>query len=310
VTPSARFEPHKLAAQFVRPQVPPQAHLDRVVYGLMQPVLGARMLLTDPALLRSALLPALLLALFCLVSAVLQSDGWDPRDIVREFYRTFAVLAPLPSLLLGRYYARLAVAARHKFAFSAAQPCIEPLYYAAKRWFKQLVIVAIGMLPVLFVLRFVPFVGRHIGQVVTALWAVHWIVVDAFDSARTLKPGQTLAQLDGEAERAPRPWFTRLLAQAADKLPIGSRFLHWFARRCDRLAMPWREEMALVEAHPSLAVGFAATTAALVATPVLNLLFRPIVIVAAAHVLGQLEQLESDPPALPPPSQSVSPAAG
>ena len=34
-------------------------------------------------------------------------------------------------------------------------------------------------------------------------------------------------------------------------------------------------------------IGFALSTAALVATPVLNLLFRPIVLIGAAHVLGR-----------------------
>jgi hypothetical protein len=46
---------------------------------------------------------------------------------------------------------------------------------------------------------------------------------------------------------------------------------------------------ALVEDHPALMLGFALSTAAVLATPVLNLAFRPIVIVGASHVLGQLE---------------------
>jgi uncharacterized protein involved in cysteine biosynthesis len=62
-----------------------------------------------------------------------------------------------------------------------------------------------------------------------------------------------------------------------------------FARWCDRLARPWREEIAMVEQHPSLMIGFALATAALLATPVLNLLFRPIVLIGAAHVLGRIE---------------------
>ena len=63
-----------------------------------------------------------------------------------------------------------------------------------------------------------------------------------------------------------------------------------FARLCDRLAMPWRGEIALVEAHPSIALGFAMSTATLLAIPVLNLLFRPIILVGSAHLLGHLEQ--------------------
>ena len=61
------------------------------------------------------------------------------------------------------------------------------------------------------------------------------------------------------------------------------------ARLCDRLSLPWREEIALVEEHPGMMLGFALSTAALLAVPVLNLAFRPIVIIGATHVLGQLE---------------------
>jgi uncharacterized protein involved in cysteine biosynthesis len=58
--------------------------------------------------------------------------------------------------------------------------------------------------------------------------------------------------------------------------------------------VPWREEVALVEDHPVLMLGFALSTAAVLAVPVLNLAFRPIVIVGACHVLGQLEATAGD----------------
>ncbi|HEX9102861.1 MAG TPA: hypothetical protein VF997_11690, partial [Polyangia bacterium] len=120
------------------------------------------------------------------------------------------------------------------------------------------------------------------------VWALHWIVVDAFDAARVLQPGQTLADLDALADKERQPWFVRLLAQG-ESVPVVGRVLVKFARWCDKLARPWREEIALVEEQPSLMIGFALSTAALVATPVLNLLFRPIVLIGAAHVLGRLE---------------------
>ena len=97
-----------------------------------------------------------------------------------------------------------------------------------------------------------------------------------------------MADLDKLADLAPRPWFVRLL-ERREPVPVVGRMLARFGRWCDRLARPWREEIAMVEEHPSLMIGFALSTAALVATPVLNLLFRPIVLIGAAHVLGRLE---------------------
>lgn len=296
-----------MAATYVAaPSAPPDAHADRVVYGLTQPLLGARMLFADGELMRAALVPAALLALFCAVVAILNPVSWTVDGVVRSFYRTFAVLAPLPSLLLARHYARLAALARHKFGFGPVEPCLEPLGRGVRRWIKQTVLIAIGVVPLTVALHFVPLLGPLVIRVVLALWAVHWIVVDAFDSARVLQPGQTLADLDRLADEAPQPWFVRL-ATRGRTLPVVGRVLQRFARGLDRLARPWREEIALVEQHPSLMIGFAISTVALVATPVLNLLFRPIVVIGAAHVLGRLEQ---HPPMLPAPSATTAgPAA-
>ncbi|MCU1279950.1 MAG: hypothetical protein JWM53_3496 [bacterium] len=312
VNPAARWAPHKVAAQsVVAPTAPPDAHADRAVYGLMQPILGARMLFRDGELLKAALVPAGLLALFCAGAALLDPVSWTVGGIVRRFYQIFAVLAPLPSVLLSRHYARLAALARTKFGFGPVAPCIEPFGRALKRMFKQMVLVAFGVIPVTFALHFVPLAGPVIIRAVVAVWALHWIVVDAFDSARVLQPGQTVADLDVLADKAPRPWFVRLLAEG-EPLPIIGRVLTRFARWCDKLARPWREEIALVEQHPSLMIGFALSTAALVATPVLNLLFRPIGLIGAAHVLGRLEhapaQLPPAPPT-PPSTPPVTPAA-
>jgi hypothetical protein len=294
--PSERWAPHKLAVEaLARPTPPPSAHADRVVYGFMQPLLGARLLFSDRDLMRAALLPTALVAAFCVLVALVAPSSYTPGAIVRRFYETFALLAPLPSLFLARHYARMAVLARHKLGFSTALPCYEPLRRAVRRVIGQTVLVAIGLVPVTMVLHLVPLIGGWAVHVIGALWALHWIVVDAFDSTRTLAPGQTLADVDALADAAPRPWFVRLLQQAAARLPVVGGVLRMFARWCDRLARPFREEIALAEAHPSLMVGFALSTAALLATPVLQLLFRPIVLIGAAHVNGRLEH---QPPAL------------
>ena len=305
VNPTARWAPHKLAAGFVAaPTEPPEAHADRVVYGLAQPLLGARMLFADRALLRAAAVPAGMLALFCAGVALIDPVSWSVSGVLHRFYQTFAILAPLPSVLLARHYARLAALARDKLGFGPVQPCLEPLGRAVKRMIAQAILVAIGLVPLSFALDLVPLVGPLVLHAAVAVWALHWIVVDAFDSARVLQPGQTLADLDRLADEAPRPWFVRLLGQAEGRVPLVGGLLVRFGRWCDRLARPWREEIALVERHPSLMAGFALSTAALVATPVLNLLFRPIVLVGAAHVLGRVEHAPAPLPATPTPADA------
>jgi hypothetical protein len=274
----------------VAPRPPPAADHDRVVYGLTQPLLGVRMLATHRHLLQAALVPVGLLAAFCAVVALLGDRG----GFLHRFYTTFAVLAPLPSIVFASHYARLAVQARHAFGFARAEPCIEPLRRNLGRAIKQAALIAIAVAPVTALFRVVPGVGWLLVQVAAAIWALHWVVVEAFDAARVLQPGQTLGDLDAAAQRVRPPWYVRWLFRAADRTPIARRLVHRFARLCDRLSMPWREEIALVEDHPALVLGFALSTAALLAIPVLNLAFRPIVIIGASHILGQLE-----PPAPP-----------
>jgi hypothetical protein len=269
----------------VAPRPPPTETVDRVVYGLVQPLVGARTLVAHRDLLRAALVPAALLAAFCAVVAVAGGRG----SFVHRFYTTFAVLAPLPTIVLADHYARLAAKARMALGFPRVEPCIEPLRRNLSRAIKQAILVAIALAPVSALLEMVPGVGKVLVQVVAAAWALHWVVVEAFDSARVLRPGETLADLDAAALRVRLPWFVRWLQHAADRLPVGGRLVRRFARLCDRLSLSWREEIALVEDHPALMLGFALSTAAVLAIPVLNLAFRPIVIVGASHVLGQLE---------------------
>jgi hypothetical protein len=281
-TSTSRFS---AVREHVAPRPPPAAPFDRVVYGLTQPLLGVRMLATHRHLLEAALIPAGLLAAFCAVIALLGHRG----DFLHRFYTAFAVLAPLPSILLASHYARLALQARHALGFSRAEPCIEPLRRNLERAIKQALLIAIALAPISGLLHLVPGIGWLLVQAAAAVWALHWVVVEAFDSARVLRPGETLADLDAAAQRVQQPWYVRWLLHAAERAPIGGRLVGRFARLCDRLSLPWREEIALVEDHPALMIGFALSTAALLAVPILNLAFRPIVIVGASHVLGQLE---------------------
>jgi hypothetical protein len=279
----------------VVPRPPPAAGFDRVMYGLAQPLVGIRMLATHRSLLDAALVPAGLVAAFCAVVALLGDDG----DFLHRFYTTFAVLAPLPSIIFANHYARLAVQARHLLGFSRAAPCIAPLGRRVNRTIKQAILIALALAPITALLQFVPILGWLVVQAVAAVWALHWIVVDAFDSARTLRPGETLADLDAAARRMPPPWYVRSLLHAAERVPIGGSAVRSFAQICDRLSMQWREDIALVEQHRALTVGFALSTGALLAIPILNLAFRPIVIIAASNILGQLEATSQPADAAP-----------
>jgi hypothetical protein len=117
---------------------------------------------------------------------------------------------------------------------------------------------------------------------VLGLWALHWIVVNALESARALKTGETIEDLDRVDEQAPAPWFVRAMRQ----VPI----LRGFASLLDALARPWRSELQHVEKWPATMAGFALMTALLLCTPVLNLFFRPVVIAAACIRLREVSE--------------------
>src|SRR5205823_4722747 len=136
----------------------------------------------------------------------------------------------------------------------------------------------------------IPALGPLLKNVALAIWGLHWVVADAFDDAQVCEPGETLLQSVQRDRDAPQPWFVRWLNRAGDALPgVLGKPVRWFARLCDRLAMDSRGEIAVMEQNRSLSLGFALSTAALLATPVLNLVFRPIILAGSSHLLGQLE---------------------
>ncbi len=283
------------SADLQPPPAPSSPLLDRALYGFSQPLLAMKVLLSDGELLREALEPALLLAAFCAVVAFIEpgkGSFWIAR--LKTFYKVFAALAPVPSILFARHYARLAALTRWRLGFGACGPREMPLSVSLKRALQQLVLVYAGAFPFWLLIRSIPFLGSRVEWVVPVLWGLHWIVVDAFDDARILRPGETLHAAEAEDRRAPSPWFVRWFNAAARRIPIAplANLLRWFARTTDRVALAWRGEIALMEANGAAAVGFSLSTAALLATPVLNLLFRPVTIVAASHLLGHLESGE------------------
>lgn len=274
-----------------RPLPPRTARLDRFLYGLAQPVIGARFVARDRQLVKSALLPVVLLALFCAAVTLLRrpASAWN---FLLRFYAVFAVLAPVPSIVFAHHYARLAATARQKLGLGDCQPRLEGLGRAIRRAVYQAILVAVAALPVLGLLRLIPGFGG-LAALVSALWALHWVIIGAFDDARVLEPGETLADVEAQNAAAPKAWFVRCFLWLAHRLPVIGGPLRWFSRRCDRLSLEWREEMEIAENHPVLVAGFGLTTATLLATPVLNLFFRPIIIVASVHLLGHISREET-----------------
>jgi len=281
---------------YARVQAPPEGRpIEQALYGAAQPILGARVLLNDPQLLREALAPGAVLALVCALYATAKGGGGQWAWF-QHFYRAFATLAPLPSLFFANHYARLGALVRWKLGFGACGPREMPLGTLIGRLVRQTLIVAIGVIPFAAIWNVLPVVRWTIGPIISnavvLAWGVHWVVADAFDDAQVIHPGETLRQSIQRDRDAPPPWFVRFLRRVADHLHIVGRPLRWFARLCDYLALDSRGEISIMERNRYVALGFGLSTAALLATPVLNLLFRPIVIVASSHLLGHLEKDE------------------
>jgi hypothetical protein len=277
-------------------QAPPVGEKEQALYGFAQPILGARVLLSDPELLKEALFPAGLLAAACALYASFGADGAGWANWFKTFYKAFAALAPLPSFFFANHYARLAAMIRWRLGFGACGPREMPWGLLAGRMIRQALIVAIGIAPLLLLMRLLPGIGDVLSGVALGLWSLHWVVADAFDDAQVCLPGETLKQSIQRDRSAPKPWFVRWLERAAAPLPgIFRGPIRLFARLCDKLAMDSRGEIEVMESNRAVSVGFSLSTAALLFTPVLNLLFRPIILAGSAHLLGHLERGEAHP---------------
>src|SRR5437868_4100468 len=289
-------------------QAPPAGETEQALYGFAQPILGVRVLLSDPELLKEALYPAGLLAAACALYASFGHEGvahWGTW--FKSFYKAFATLAPLPSFFFANHYARLAAMIRWRMGFGACGPREMPWRLLAGRMLRQALIVAVGVAPLLIVARLVPALGDFVSAAILGIWSLHWVVADAFDDAQVCLPGELLKESLQRDRDAPEPWFVRILKRGAARLPGILRWpIRLFARLCDKLALDSRGEIALMESNRAVSVGFSLSTAALLATPVLNLLFRPIIIAGSSHLLAQIEKDEEE--RLLPPSRTVSSA--
>ena len=274
-------------------QAPPVGSTEQALYGFAQPILGVRVLLSDGELLKEALYPAGLLAAACALYASFGNDGAGWMSWFKCFYKAFAALAPLPSFFFANHYARLAAMIRWRMGFGACGPREMPWGMLAGRMIRQALIVAIGVAPLIALARLLPAIGDFISAVVLAIWSLHWVVADAFDDAQVCLPGESVKQSLQRDREAQAPWFVRLLKRGAAHLPgILGGPIRLFARLCDKLALDSRGEIALMESNRAVSVGFGVSTAVVLVTPVLNLLFRPIIIAGSSHLLGQIEKDE------------------
>lgn len=293
------------------PKPPPSRddHRRRFWYGVQQPLLGMRLLLRDRELFRAALLPVLAVAAVCTITALAAAAAarelpwWSLGNsmitavvtFVVVFATTFLAVAPVPPFLFARHYARMAARARDRLGTGPCEPYLKPLPQSLAETVAQMAVIAIGIAPVTLIIAWIPLVGPALAIVVQLGWTMHWIVVEAFDNGRTLVPGTTVAQVQREEEivaRSEPPWFMRvwndapkrgLLAMIASPLRGWTEVLTSFTRG-------WSPEMRMVERDRALAAGFAMGVAVLLAIPIVSLLFRPALVIAAANLRGQLER--------------------
>ncbi len=269
----------------------PAGGLPQLLFGLAQPLLGLRVLLREPTLLRIALPPVLVLLVLATLVAYGDADAGVPARL-EAFVTALVSLAPVPVILFGRTYRRLAAAARVPLGLSPRQPVSPSLRSALTDAVRQSVLLAIGLVPMYFALdQLAPLFGNLSPLLVAfawalgAAWALYWIVVEALDNGHT-------AAVAGEDESAaqasaPDPWFVRIY-----QLGPLRRFAGWLRS----LSRPWRRELRLIADHPALALGFGLGIAALLAVPLVALFFRPAAVLGAVHLLGRVDEAERATP--------------
>jgi hypothetical protein len=246
---------------------------ERLAWGMAQPVVALRLLWSNRDLLMAALIPPFWLAVACATMALTKADS--PLGYIKRFYLTFAALAPLPTVIFARHYARFAANVRMRMGFGECKPRIEPFRTSMRRVMHGFIMISIAPVILLLPLTILPGPVKIVSAALTAVWALHWIVVDALDNAQVIVDGRP-------PPKSPAPWFVRM-----------TRDIKSVSRLLDRFSKFWREEIEIIEQHRLISLGFGLATAALLATPVLNLFFRPITIAAAVHLSGDLESHSS-----------------
>jgi hypothetical protein len=186
----------------------PTGWLALLWFGMQQPLIGLRVVVREPALRRIAAVPVLFLVGLCLLVAT-SERAWVAG--IELFFATMLSLAAVPVVLFGGTYRRLAAAARGPLGLAPRGAARPSLGSAIANAISQMILVAIGLVPVYLFVEFMAewagvgglFVG--LAWLLGALWTLHWIAIEALDNAQTLAP----------AADQPRP-FARLFEAEGD----------------------------------------------------------------------------------------------
>jgi hypothetical protein len=206
--------------------------------------------------------------------------------LVSSLLATVAVVEWLVTWLSRQYHDQLGRAASLLIGCPPEDPPLEPrvsldlgwAYRKGARRLRGLRVWVVGI-PGLALLQVVPTIGAVLYAVALFTWTAYWMSV--FATAKTRYAWRT----EG-AEAAPEPWFARGPARFVAEVPgfrwwlprLYVRLVRWFTRA---LYPPARE----LEARPAELAGIA-TLRALAFVPGLYLLVRPVLPVAAAHVVA------------------------
>ncbi|WP_242345831.1 hypothetical protein [Anaeromyxobacter terrae] len=267
---------------------PTASRLDRALYGVAQVFQATRLVATDPALRRAALVPTAITFAGCALLATLATaaaDDPDPAGTFHAFLVTFVGLASMPPTLLQRLWLRVALEARRAVGLAPGEDAFAEVGYLrlvvaeSAKALRQALVVSIGIAPLVLLVRILPF-GTFEATALAGAWTFYWIVVDALELP--------IEVLVGPRTDGPSPWYSRLLGRAARASwllrPLGA-----LARFLDRLTRPWREEVAFTDRHRFETLGLGLAVGAVLAIPVVGLFFRSIAIVAATALVGRAD---------------------
>ncbi len=300
----------RVAPAVVRPER--GAHLQRFIYGFGLPLRILRALFRDPAVKRTYLRVILAqLAIIFLIglatvllgrsrdafSGDLRHDFARLLALTSAFYATLGAVEWMVVALSRQYHDQLSRKASLLSGAPPEDPEATPRIKLDVRWMgrklkrklRGLVVVSAG-LPAVAIASLVPFAGKFLYPLLALSWTLYWIGV--FTASKS-----AYAWRSEGAPFAPEPWFLRAAERATKQTFIGRLglprlYVIVWRNLSSGMFPPARE----LEEHPYELLGVAAFRA-LLAIPGTYLFFRPILPVAAAHVLCTPLPSERTPPA-------------